>query len=283
MAKRKPDPRASSVRRRKMTERRYGKPGAENPAEGPATEADGPVRLNRFIAQSGLCGRRTADEWIAEGRVQVNGKPTTELGTRVDPSVDRVEVDGRPIRPQTLYYVLLNKPKDAITTTDDERDRRTVMDLLDAEARDKGVVPVGRLDRDTTGALLLTNDGDLAHRLMHPRYTVEKLYVAETDRPVAQADLDRLLAGVELDDGPARADQAGYAGAPNRIALSIHEGRNRQVRRMVAALGYEVQKLDRVQYAGISVKGMGRGGSRQLTPQEVNRLRRMVRLRPVVF
>lgn len=280
MAKRKPDP-AASTRRRKMAERRARRE-REEPADATAP-AEGPVRLNRFIAQSGLCSRRTADEWIAAGRVRVNGQTVRELGRRIDPVVDRVEVDGRPVRPQDLRYVLLNKPKDTITTTDDERGRRTVMDLLDPSVRAWGVVPVGRLDRDTTGVLLLTNDGDLAHRLMHPRYAVEKVYVVETDRPVAPGDLERLARGVELEDGPARADQVAYAGAPERIALAIHEGRNRQVRRMVAALGYEVRRLDRVRYAGLTAKGLARGAYRELTPPEANRLRRLVRLRPVVF
>jgi 23S rRNA pseudouridine2605 synthase len=179
--------------------------------------------------------------------------------------------------------VLLNKPRDTITTTDDERDRRTVMDLLDAKVRMKGVVPVGRLDRNTTGVLILTNDGDLTHRLMHPRYEVEKLYQIEVDRNVSADDLERLVTGVDLEDGPAKADQVTFLDAPHRVGMSLHEGRNRQVRRMFEALGYEVQKLERVSYAGLSTEGLGRGKWRLLEPHEVNHLRRSVKLKPAVF
>jgi 23S rRNA pseudouridine2605 synthase len=282
MAKpRKPSAHDTSVRRRKVAERKSRQEGPTAPV--PKPELTGEVRLNRFIAQAGMCSRREADAWIAAGRVKVNGTPATEMGTRVDAMRDRVEVDGQPVRPQTLHYVLLNKPKDAITTTDDERGRRTVMDLLDEESRRRGIVPVGRLDRDTTGALLLTNDGDLAHRLMHPRYEIEKLYVVETERSVTPAELEKLGAGVDLDDGPARADQVGYAGAPNLVAVALHEGRNRQVRRMFEALGHAVVKLDRVNYAGLTLDGLRRNAWRPLEPHEINRLRRSVKLKPLVF
>lgn len=276
---RKNDPsQASSTRRRKMGQRR-----GQQPAPAAKRSPEGPVRLNRYIAQAGLCSRRKADELIAAGLVTVNGAVVTELGTRVEPG-DRVEVEGKPIRPQALEYVLLNKPKDTITTVEDERDRSTVMDLLDDAARERGVVPVGRLDRDTTGALLLTNDGDLAHRLMHPRYHVEKLYVVRADRPVAPDDLARLVEGVELDDGSARADQAAFTSDDRReVGLALHEGRNRQVRRMMAALGYEVERLDRVQYAGLTLEGLRRGRWRRLKPYEINRLRRLVKLKPLVL
>jgi 23S rRNA pseudouridine2605 synthase len=266
--------RRRSIRRRK--ERQDDMPEAAPPLKGV-------VRLNRFIAQAGLCSRRTADEWIVAGRVTVNGEVTKEMGTKVDTVKDLIEVDGRPIQPQGLIYVLLNKPRDTITTTDDERDRRTVMDLLDAKVRMKGVVPVGRLDRNTTGVLILTNDGDLTHRLMHPRYEVEKLYQIEVDRSVSAEDLERLLTGVDLEDGPAKADQVTFLDAPHRVGMSLHEGRNRQVRRMFEALGYEVQKLERVSYAGLSTEGLGRGKWRLLEPHEVNHLRRSVKLKPAVF
>ncbi len=278
MANRKPSKQAASTRRRKMGDRKRRQ--GEAPAQAPLT---GEVRLNRFIAQAGLCSRRTADEWIAAGRVRVDGEVVTEMGHKVDAGSVRVEVDGKPIRPEALTYVLLNKPKDTITTTDDERGRTTVLDLIDEEARERGVVPVGRLDRDTTGVLLLTNDGDLTHRLMHPRYEIEKVYVVETDRDVSPEDVRKLVDGVDLDDGPARADQAGHAGAANRVGLSLHEGRNRQIRRMMEALGYRVVKLQRVHYAGLTADGLGRGESRRLRPHEVNSLRRSVKLKPVVF
>lgn len=260
-----------------------GQRRGQQPAPAAKRSPEGPVRLNRYIAQAGLCSRRKADELISAGLVTVNGAVVTELGTRVEPN-DRVEVEGKPIRPQALEYVLLNKPKDTITTVEDERDRTTVMDLLDDAARERGVVPVGRLDRDTTGALLLTNDGDLAHRLMHPRYHVEKLYVVRADRPVAPDDLARLVEGVELDDGSARADQAAFTSDDRReVGLALHEGRNRQVRRMMAALGYEVERLDRVQYAGLTLEGLRRGRWRRLKPYEINRLRRLVKLKPLVL
>jgi 23S rRNA pseudouridine2605 synthase len=281
MAKR-PNNRSShgdSVRRRKIRERKQRQ---EEAGEGPEP-LTGEVRLNRFIAQAGLCSRRTADEWIAAGRVKVNGKVATELGTKVQVKEDEVTVDGRKVHPQALTYVLLNKPRDTITTTDDERDRRTVMDLLDAEKRASGVVPVGRLDRDTSGVLLLTNDGELAHRLMHPRYEVEKLYRVETDQAVTPQHIEKLASGVDLEDGPARADQVGFIDSPTRIGISLHEGRNRLIRRMFEALGYRVVKLDRVAYAGLTAEGLGRGRWRELKPHEVNRLRRSVKLKTVVF
>ncbi len=239
----------------------------------------GEVRLNRFVAQTGLCSRRTADEWIAEGRIAVNGETTTEMGTKVDPARDSVTVDGRPVQPQAFLYILLNKPKDTITTTDDEKDRRTVMDLLDDASRKAGVVPVGRLDRDTTGVLLLTNDGELAHRLMHPRYEIEKYYRVRTDRPVTEEELKRLQDGVELEDGLARADQVAFLDTSDQVALSLHEGRNRQIRRMFEAIGARVERLERARYAGLTTEGLGRGSWRPLKPHEVNRLRRSVKLK----
>ena len=249
----------------------------------PAPDPDGPVRLNRYIAQAGITSRRKADDLIAAGKVSVNGAVVTEMGTKVDPS-DHVEVEGQVINPEPFDYVLLNKPKDTITTVDDERDRAIVMDLLDDEARQRGVVPVGRLDRDTTGALLLTNDGDLTHRLMHPSYAVEKLYLVRATTPVKPHDLDRLRTGIDLDDGPASADRADYVSDDSHeVGLALHEGRNRQIRRMMEALGYEVDKLDRVEYAGLRVDKLRRGQWRRLKPHEINRLRRSVTLKPLVF
>ena len=249
----------------------------------PAPTPEGPVRLNRFIAQAGITSRRKADDLIAAGKVRVDGEVVTELGTRVDPNA-RVEVDGQEIRPQSFEYVLLNKPKDTITTVEDDRDRKTVMDLLDDAARERGVVPVGRLDRDTTGVLLLTNDGDLTHRLMHPSYSIEKLYLVRASSPVKPHDLDRLRTGIPLDDGPAQADRADYvSGDPREVGLALHEGRNRQIRRMMEALGYEVHRLDRVQYAGLTAGDLRRGDWRRLKPNEINRLRRSVGLKKLVF
>jgi 23S rRNA pseudouridine2605 synthase len=270
---------ADSTRRRKVRARK----NRQSSASAPAPDPDGPVRLNRYIAQAGITSRRKADELIAAGKVVVNGSVVTEMGSKVEPS-DHVEVEGRVIHPKAFDYIVLNKPKDTITTVDDDRDRAIVMDLLDDDARQRGVVPVGRLDRDTTGALLFTNDGDLTHRLMHPSYAVEKLYLVRSTTPVKPHDLDRLRSGVELDDGPASADRADYVSDDAReVGLVLHEGRNRQIRRMMEALGYEVDKLDRVEYAGLRVDKLRRGEWRRLRPNEINRLRRSVKLKPLVF
>ena len=268
---------SDSTRRRKQQQRRP-------PAPAPVLDPDAPVRLNRYLARAGVASRREADTLIAEGRVRVNGEVVTVLGTKVVPS-DEVAVDGRPVRPKGPAYFLLNKPKDTITTKSDERDRRTVMDLLDLPEGEKSALfPVGRLDRDTTGALLVTNDGDLAHRLMHPRYRVEKLYIVTTKAPVKPHEIDALREGVALDDGPARADHAGHTGGdPREVALQIHEGRNRQVRRMFEALGHEVTSLERTHYAGLDLQGLRRGRWRRLHPHEVNALRRKVKLKPIVY
>jgi 23S rRNA pseudouridine2605 synthase len=269
-----------STRRRKQARRKES-----TPSPPPSVlDAEAPIRLNRFLARAGVASRREADALIAGGHVSVNGAVVTALGTKVSPK-DDVAVDGRPVRPRGPVYVLLNKPKDTITTKSDERERQTVMDLLDLPEGEKSALfPVGRLDRSTTGVLLLTNDGDLAHRLMHPRYLVEKLYVVTTAEPVKPDALDRLREGVELDDGTAKADHAGYVGDDHReVALQIHEGRNRQVRRMFEALGHEVKALDRTRYAGLDLSGLRRGRWRRLQPHEINALRRKVKLKPIVF
>lgn len=239
-----------------------------------------PVRLNRFIARSGVCSRRQADDLIRQGKVKVNGSVVTELGTQIQQS-DKVIVGGSVLHVEEPVYLLLNKPRDTITTVSDEKDRRTVMDLIaDKELQGKGLFPVGRLDRDTTGALIVTNDGELAHRLMHPRWTVTKIYVVRTIRPVSPSELEALVNGVELEDGPAAATQAGYVAANEKhvIALELHEGRNHQVKRMVEAIGNEAVSLDRIQFAGIGLRGLRRGKWRRLRPREIQSLRRQVRL-----
>lgn len=267
-------------RKRAMRKRKGG--GAPAPKSLPE---NGEVRLNRYLARAGVASRRASDELIAEGLVRVNGETVTEMGTKVLPT-DRVEVDGQPVTPAGLVYVLLNKPKDAITTASDEKGRRTVLDLVDVQgAEGEALFPVGRLDRDTTGALLLTTDGDLAHRLMHPRYGASKLYVIQTAKAVTPEQIDALREGVDLDDGPATADQVGYVDSKDktRIAMALHEGRNRQVRRMLEALGHEVVALDRLGYAGLDLTNLRRGRWRRLEPHEVNALRRSVKLKPIVF
>jgi pseudouridine synthase len=224
------------------------------------------VRLNAYLARAGVASRRKADELIRAGRVAVNGEPG-QLNTFVE-SGDRVEVDGRAVRPQALAYVLLHKPAGVVTTASDPQRRPTVVGLVEHESR---VVPVGRLDADTTGVLLLTNDGELAHRLAHPKYEVEKVYEAEVEGEPSDASLRRLAQGVELEDGrtaPARVRRV----APSRIELSIHEGRNRQVRRMLEAVGHPVRRLHRSRYAGLSVGGLRPGEWRELTPAEVAEL-----------
>jgi 23S rRNA pseudouridine2605 synthase len=224
------------------------------------------MRLNAFLARAGVASRRRADELIKTGRVTVNGEPG-ELNTVVG-SRDRVEVDGEEVARQRLAYVLLHKPAGVVTTARDPQGRPTVVELVPPEPR---VVPVGRLDADTTGALLLTNDGKLAHRLAHPRYGVEKTYEAEVEGDPDEDALRRLREGIDLDDGrtaPARARRLG----PGRVELVLHEGRKHQVKRMLAAVGHPVVRLHRAAYAGLTLEGLEPGECRELEPSEVDRL-----------
>src|SRR5712692_2805880 len=226
------------------------------------------MRLNAYLARAGVASRRKADELIKAGRVTVNGEPG-QLNTFVAER-DRVEVDGRPVAKQRLAYVLLHKPAGVVTTARDPHARRTVVDLVRHKAR---VVPVGRLDADTTGALLLTNDGELAHRLAHPRYGVEKTYVADVEGEPSDEALRALRDGVELDNGrtaPAKARRLGKS----RVELTIHEGRKHQVKRMLEAVGHPVTRLHRSAYAGLSADDLDPGRWRELTPAEVEALRR---------
>ena len=251
--------------------RRKGKAPAKKQADLPE---EGLVRLNRYLAHSGVGSRREADESILAGVVTVNGSVVTELGTKVSPT-DVVQYGGHRVRMERKRYVLLNKPKDTITTTDDPQDRRTVISLV-AEACTEKIFPVGRLDRNTTGLLLLTNDGELANHLTHPRYGIDKIYHVTLDRNVSVEDLHRLTEGVQLDDGPAHADEVSHVGESKReVGVKLHTGRNRVVRRMFETLGYEVVKLDRVLFAGLTKKDLGRGQWRHLTEQEVVLLKRI--------
>jgi 23S rRNA pseudouridine2605 synthase len=225
------------------------------------------LRLNAYLARAGVASRRRADELIKAGRVTVNGEPG-ELNTFVE-SRDRVELDGKPVAPQPLAYVLLNKPGGVVTTASDPYGRPTVVDLVDHEAR---VVPVGRLDADTTGALLLTNDGELAHRLAHPRYGVEKTYEVEVEGDPNTEQLRRLREGVELDDGPTAPARARRLGR-NRLELVLHEGRKHQVKRMCAAVGLSVTRLHRPAYAGIELGELPEGHWRELSAEELDLLR----------
>jgi 23S rRNA pseudouridine2605 synthase len=226
------------------------------------------MRLNAYLARAGVASRRKADELIKAGRVRVNGEPG-QLNTFVQ-STDRVEVDGEAVAKQKLAHLLLHKPAGVLTTARDPQGRRTVVDLVPREPR---VVPVGRLDADTTGALLLTNDGELAHRLAHPRYGVEKTYVVDVEGEPTDDTIERLASGIELEDGltaPARARRLGRG----RIELTIHEGRNRQVRRMLEAVGHPVTRLHRSVYAGLTLEGLEPGAWRELEPSDVERLRK---------
>jgi 23S rRNA pseudouridine2605 synthase len=225
------------------------------------------VRLNAYLARAGVASRRRADELIKAGRVRVNSEPG-QLNTFVG-AHDVVEVDGKAVAPQRLAYVLLNKPADVVTTARDPRGRTTVVDLVRHEAR---VVPVGRLDADTTGALLLTNDGPLAHRLAHPRYEVEKVYEVEVEGEPSDDVLRRLAEGVELDDGPTAPARV-HRLAPSTLELAIHEGRKHQVKRMCAAVGHPVTRLHRSRYAGLTVDDLAPGRWRDLNAEEVESLR----------
>jgi 23S rRNA pseudouridine2605 synthase len=229
------------------------------------------MRLNAYLARAGIASRRAADELIKAGRVTVNGEPG-QLNTFVERR-DRVEVDGQPVSPQELTYVLLHKPAGTVTTARDPQGRPTVVDLVDVPER---VVPVGRLDADTTGALLLTNDGPLAHRLAHPRYGVEKVYEVDVEGEPEEQALRALAEGVELEDGrtaPAKARALG----PSRIELILHEGRKHQVKRMCAAIGHPVLHLHRSVYDGLSLGSLEPGAWRGLTGSEVERLKKLAR------
>ena len=231
------------------------------------------MRLNAFLARAGVASRRGADELIKTGRVLVNGRPG-ELNTFVS-SRDAVEVDGRRVRAQPLSYVLLHKPAGVLTTARDPQGRPTVVGLVHSEAR---VVPVGRLDADTTGALLLTNDGELAHRLAHPRYEIDKVYEVEVEGEPSEEALRRLVTGVQIDDSLTAPAQVRRLG-PGRIELTIHEGRKHQVKRMFEAVGHRALRLHRSGYASLTVNGLAPGDSRDLSRGEVEALQRLVRLR----
>jgi 23S rRNA pseudouridine2605 synthase len=227
------------------------------------------IRLNKYVANAGVCSRREADTYIAAGNVTVNGKPITEMGFKVK-LTDEVRFDGRLLNPEKKEYILLNKPKNFITTTRDEKGRRTVMELI-SNASKARLVPVGRLDRNTTGLLLFTNDGDLAKKLTHPRYGVRKIYHVELTKNLSMADLNKIREGLTLDDGPLKVDEISYINnAPKKeVGIEIHSGKNRVVRRIFEHLGYEVVKLDRVIFAGLTKKDLPRGHWRPLTQQEV--------------
>ncbi len=235
--------------------------------------ASGEMRLNRFIANSGVCSRREADKYIVAGLVTVNGATVTQMGVKVKIS-DDVRFDGRKLNAEKKVYLLLNKPKDYVTTTDDPHADQTVMDLV-KDACPERIYPVGRLDKSTTGVLLFTNDGELSERLTHPSHNINKIYQVSLDNQLTKNDLLRIAEGIELEDGPIAADAVSYIDGKNKteIGIEIHSGRNRVVRRMFEHMGYRVRKLDRVSFAGLTKKNLPRGRWRLLSGKEVQFLK----------
>ena len=241
--------------------------------EMPIPDPNEQIRLNKFLANAGLCSRREADEYIQQGLVKVNDKVVTELGTKISHN-DTVEYNDKVVALESKCYILLNKPKDCVTTSEDPNGRLTVMDLVKGACEER-IYPVGRLDRNTTGVLLLTNDGDLASKLTHPKFIKKKIYHVWCDKDIAEEDMQRIADGIELEDGPIHADAISYATEKdrNQAGIEIHSGRNRIVRRIFENLGYHVTKLDRVYFAGLTKKNLPRGRWRYLTQEEVNFLK----------
>lgn len=272
----KPDRRSYRQRQRDANKRKQRSESEKARSD----SVEGGTRLNRTIARAGICSRREADVLIEKGVVKVNGEVVTTLGVKVQEG-DEVLVRGKRITRVNFEYILLNKPSDTITTVSDERGRRTVMDLLRGESISKaGMFPVGRLDRHTTGALLITNDGDLAYRLTHPKFEIEKIYRVRTANPLTFEQLEELRTGVELQDGFANVDRIeilpGKDG--NEAGVSLHQGRNRQIRRMFEKIGSDVMRLERVKYAGLTTAGVRSGKWRRLTSREVTKLYKSVKL-----
>ncbi|MEN8225346.1 MAG: pseudouridine synthase [Bacteroidota bacterium] len=237
---------------------------------------EGLIRLNKYLADAGVCSRREADKLISAGTVEVNGKVVTELGTKVS-QTDKVVYGGQALRREKLRYLVLNKPKDFITTTDDPFERKTVMNLVEKACPER-IYPVGRLDRTTTGVLLFSNDGDLAKKLTHPKHGIRKIYHVVLNKQLTRADFDQISAGIELDDGPIRVDKISWieeGKIKKEVGLELHSGRNRIVRRIFESLGYKVIRLDRVVFAGITKKDTPRGKWRMLNESEVNMLKRL--------
>ncbi|HWD88978.1 MAG TPA: pseudouridine synthase [Mucilaginibacter sp.] len=270
---------------RKSENSSYNKPKPERSPEErvmrsrrkPESDDSGLIRLNRYISNAGICSRRKADELIAAGVISVNGEVISELGHKVDPAKDMIRYNGETLKREKNVYVLLNKPKDYITTTDDPQERRTVMHLVEKASRER-IYPVGRLDRNTTGLLLLTNDGDLADKLSHPKNNITKIYQAELDKSLTQGDLNKIAFGLELEDGPVKPDMISYVsgGTKRDIGIQIHSGKNRIVRRIFEHLGYDVVKLDRSVYANLTKKDLPRGRWRYLDEKEVIQLKHLI-------
>ncbi len=249
------------------------KSNKEKPVAKKGYKPDEKIRLNRFLSNSGVCSRREADTYISTGCVTVNGKIISELGSKVSLG-DDVRFNGQQLNPERKVYLLLNKPKGFVTTTDDPQERKTVMDLVD-QACPERIYPVGRLDKETTGLLLFTNDGDLTKKLMHPSYCRKKIYHVYLDKTLTKNHLLEIAKGIELEDGPIAADSINYPNEEDKreVGIEIHSGKNRIIRRIFSHLGYEVQKLDRVYYAGLTKKNLPRGKWRFLTIPEINQLK----------
>lgn len=251
-----------------------GKPGNTTPASIPRKQSTEQMPLNKFLSHAGICGRREAAEIVKEGKVKVNNETVTEPGHKVSPT-DEVKVNNKRIfLAKDLVYILLNKPKDYITTTSDPQNRKTVLDIISKVTKER-VFPVGRLDRNTSGVLLFTNDGDLAQRLTHPSNEVRKIYAVTLNKPLEKKDFDQILKGVVLEDGLAQVDALAYSDIKDKtlIGVEIHSGRNRIVRRIFEALGYDVRNLDRVMFAGLTKKNVERGKHRFLSEKEVRDLK----------
>ncbi|MCS7028208.1 MAG: rRNA pseudouridine synthase [Bacteroidia bacterium] len=237
------------------------------------------VRLNRYIAHCGICARREADQLIRQGKIKVNGVVVKELGKKINPQTDVVEYQGKPIQPKKFVYILMNKPKDCLCTLKDPKGRRTVIDIIGNATPDR-VFPVGRLDRNTIGLLLLTNDGELAQRLMHPSYKIPKVYKVTLSEPLQKADIEAIRKGITLEDGLVEIDDIEYVPDTHKkqVVIQIHSGRNRVIRRLFEHLGYQIEKLDRIIYAGLTKRALPRGKFRFLTEEEIHALRKMVGL-----
>jgi len=249
-------------------------PGRKKAAQTLESPHDGLIRLNKYIANAGVCSRREADKLISAGAVMVNGKVVTELGTKISPH-DKVKYGEQSLKLEKLRYVLLNKPKGFITTTDDPQERKTVMTLI-AKACKERIYPVGRLDRNTTGLLLFTNDGELTKKLLHPRHGIQKIYHVVLDKAVTKKDMNQILEGVQLDDGIVRVDAVEYIGDgkdKKQLGIELHSGKNRVIRRIFEKLNYSIIRLDRVSFAGLTKKSLPRGEWRLLEEKEISFLK----------
>ncbi|MFD2162056.1 pseudouridine synthase [Paradesertivirga mongoliensis] len=264
--------------RKWTSEEKIDQPATRGRKKTSSPSGDELIRLNRYIANAGICSRRKADELIEAGVISVNGEVVSELGFKVNPVKDIVRYNGETLKREKMTYVLLNKPKDYITTTDDPQERKTVMQLVEKASRER-IYPVGRLDRNTTGLLLMTNDGDLAEKLSHPRNNITKIYQVELNKNLSQGDFNKIEYGLELEDGLIKPDALSYVqGASKKeIGIQIHTGKNRIVRRIFEFLGYEVVKLDRVVYGSLTKKDLPRGRWRYLEEKEIIQLKHLIK------